>query len=156
MMLHLRLHTKRALGMALTSLVMGLAPTGFATAGERLVLTGASTVAPVAEEIGKRFESLHPGVRVDVQTGGSSRGIHDAREGLVDIGMVSRALKDSERDLHAYTIAYDGIAMILHASNPVRTLTARQIVDIYSGKNRDWSELGTGKGTIVVENKAEG
>lgn len=45
---------------------------------EKLVLTGSSTVAPLAAEIGKRFESLHP----DVQTGGSSRGVNDARSGL--------------------------------------------------------------------------
>lgn len=93
---------------------------------------------------------------MDVQTGGSSRGLHDARAGVADIGMVSRALKDSEQDLHAYTIAYDGVAMILHASNPVKTLTAQQIVAIYTGKIRDWSQVGPGKGAIVVENKAEG
>jgi phosphate transport system substrate-binding protein len=151
-----RLLTKRDLSIVLASLIVGLAPVGPAISGERLVLTGSSTVAPLAEEIGKRFESLHPGARVDVQTGGSSRGVHDAREGLADIGMVSRALKGSEQDLHAYTIAYDGIAMILHKSNPVKTLTTQQIVDIYTGKIRDWSEVGPGKGTIVVENKAEG
>ena len=47
----------------------------------KLVLTGSSTVAPLASEIGKGFESENPGVRVDVQTGGSSRGIADARQG---------------------------------------------------------------------------
>ena len=66
---------------------------------EKLVLTGSSTVAPLAAEIGKRFESLHSNVRVDVQTGGSSRGVSDARAGLADIGMASRALKDDEKDL---------------------------------------------------------
>lgn len=44
----------------------------------KLVVTGASTLAPLIAEIGKRFESLYPKVRVDVQTGGSSRGIADA------------------------------------------------------------------------------
>ncbi|MGH7889036.1 MAG: substrate-binding domain-containing protein, partial [Thermodesulfobacteriota bacterium] len=58
----------------------------------KLVLTGSSTVAPLAAEIGKRFEAQHPDVRIDVQTGGSSRGVADARQELADIGMVSRAL----------------------------------------------------------------
>lgn len=58
-----------------------------------LVITGSSTVAPLAAEIAKRFESLHPGTRIDVQTGGSSRGIADARSGVADIGLVSRSLK---------------------------------------------------------------
>jgi len=52
----------------------------------KLVITGASTLAPLIAEIGKRFESLYPAVRVDVQSGGSSRGGADARQGLADIG----------------------------------------------------------------------
>ncbi len=137
-----------------TSLTVASVP--LASAADRLVLTGASTVAPLADEIGKRYESLHPGVRIDVQTGGSSRGVRDAREGLADIGMVSRPLKDTERDLTAFTIGMDGVAMIVHKSNPVTALTTQQIIGIYTGKIRDWSEVGPGKGTIVVENKAEG
>ncbi len=127
-----------------------------AHAAETIVLTGASTVAPLMAEIGKRFEETHPNVRIDVQTGGSSRGVRDARAGLADIGMVSRPLTDSERDLTAFTLAYDGVAFILHKSNPVQTLTRQQIIDIFTGKVRDWSEIGPGRGTIVVENKAEG
>src|SRR5262245_56353537 len=85
-------------------------------AGEsrKLVLTGSSTIAPLAGEIGKRFESLHPGVRVDVQTGGSSRGASDLRQGLNDIGMLSRPLNDDEKDLIAFPIANDGVCVILH------------------------------------------
>ena len=58
----------------------------------KLVVTGSSTVAPLVLEIAKRFETLHPDVRIDVQTGGSSRGIADAGSGLADIGMASRPL----------------------------------------------------------------
>ena len=85
----------------------------------KLTLTGSSTVAPLAGELAKRYESLHPGVRIDVQTGGSSRGIADARRGTADIGMASRALKPGEEDLAAHTIALDGITVIVHKDNPV-------------------------------------
>lgn len=121
-----------------------------------IVLTGSSTVAPLMAEVGKRFEESHPNVRIDVQTGGSSRGVRDARAGLADIGMVSRPLTGGEQDLLAFTVAYDGVAFILHKSNPVRALSRQQIVDIFTGKIRDWSEVGPGRGSIVVENKAEG
>lgn len=121
-----------------------------------LTLTGSSTVAPLAAEIAKRYESLHPDVRVDVQTGGSSRGVHDARAGLADIGMVSRSLYDNEHDLTAYTLALDGVTMVVHKSNPIASLTRQQIVDIYTGKVRDWSAIAPFKGTIIVENRAEG
>ena len=62
----------------------------------RLQLTGSSTMGPLLAQIAERFEKLHPGVRIDVQTGGSSRGISDAARGLADIGMSSRELKPSE------------------------------------------------------------
>nr|WP_246394447.1 phosphate ABC transporter substrate-binding protein [Microbulbifer rhizosphaerae] len=127
-----------------------------AAADDRLTLTGSSTVAPLALEIGKRFERENPGVRVDVQTGGSSRGINDARLGLADIGLVSRALNAEEKDLTAYTIALDGIGIILHRDNPVRQLSVEQIVDIYTGKTRNWRELGGPDKPITAVNKAEG
>jgi len=123
---------------------------------DKLVLTGSSTVAPLAAEIGKRFESLHPGTRIDVQTGGSSRGISDARSGLADIGMASRALKADEADLIAQTIALDGISIIVNAHNPVLALDKRQIIDIYTGKIVNWQAVGGNDAPITVVNKAEG
>lgn len=127
-----------------------------ATADSRLVVTGSSTVAPLVLEIAKRFESRNPGVRIDVQSGGSSRGIADARSGVAQIGMVSRALKPSESDLESHTIAMDGVALIVHRSNPVTRLTDDQVRAIYRGEIRDWSEVGGPRRPITVVNKAEG
>jgi len=121
-----------------------------------LVLTGSSTVAPLAAEIGKRFETLHPGVHVNVQTGGSSRGVADMRQGLNDIGTISRPLKKGETDLMAFTIARDGICVILHKTNPVEALSDRQVIDIYTGKIKSWSGVGGRDAPITVVNKAEG
>jgi len=122
----------------------------------RLILTGSSTVAPLAAEIGKEFEKEHPGVRVDVQTGGSSRGIADVRRGLSDIGMVSRDLNADETDLFAFTIAQDGISMILHADNPIKSLKRTDVGDIYTGRVTNWKMLGGKDAPITVVNKAEG
>ena len=124
--------------------------------GGRLVLTGSSTVAPLAAEIGRRFEQLHPGVRVDVQAGGSARGLADARTGLADIGMVSRALHEEEHDLTPYLVALDGLAIIVHRDNPVAALSSEQIRRIYRGQVRDWAQVGGAPGTIVVVSKAQG
>jgi phosphate transport system substrate-binding protein len=122
----------------------------------RLSVSGSSTVAPLVGEIAKRFEAAHPGVRVDVQTGGSSRGIADARRGTVHIGMVSRALGPAETDLAATRIAMDGVAIIVHATNPVARLTDAQIVDVYTGRITRWSVVGGADASITVVNKAEG
>jgi len=123
---------------------------------QKIVLTGSSTVAPLAMELGQAFEKRHPNVHVDVQTGGSSRGVADARSGLADIGMVSRALKESEHDLTAHTIAYDGITLIVNKQNRIGSLSNAQVDSIYRGVIRNWKELGGPDQAITVVNKAEG
>ena len=122
----------------------------------KLVLTGSSTIAPLLLEMAKRYEKQHPEVRVNVQTGGSSRGINDARIGLADIGMVSRALHSSESDLTAYLVAWDGIGIIVHKSNALMRLSNQQIIDIYTGEIRNWKYVGGRDEIITVVNKAEG
>ncbi|MBK6618292.1 MAG: phosphate ABC transporter substrate-binding protein [Nitrosomonas sp.] len=148
---------KKILLICVTFIVFGISGLACAyAASERLVLTGSSTVAPLVGEIARRFETKNPAVRIDVQTGGTSRGINDTRNGTADIGMVSRALKPDETDLHAFTIALDGISIILHANNRVAALKKQQIVDIYTGKITNWKSVGGADARITVVNKAEG
>ena len=123
---------------------------------KKLVITGSSTVAPLVAEIAKRFETLNPGIRIDVQTGGSSRGMNDARSGVADIGMVSRALTKEETDLTSFLLANDGLTVILHKSNPVPSLTREQVIDIYTGRLVNWKDVGGKDQKITVVNKAEG
>ncbi len=123
---------------------------------DRIVLTGSSTIAPLMGEIAKRFEERHPGVRVDVQSGGSSRGIADVRRDLADIGMVSRDLKPDEQDLHSFTIARDGVGIIVHRQNPISALSDEQIVAIFTGRITNWQEVGGAAAEITVVTKAEG
>ena len=147
------------LGLLAFSLFMGsgLTACNQSDNSEKLTLTGSSTVAPLASEIAKKFEAEHPDVRIDVQTGGSSRGLADAAQGLADLGMVSRALKDSETErFTSYAIATDGIGIILASSNPVSSLSDRQVVDIYTGKIDNWQQIGGTDAPITVVNKAEG
>jgi phosphate transport system substrate-binding protein len=119
----------------------------------RLVITGSSTLAPLVNEIGRRFESRYPGARIDVQTGGSSRGIADLRRGTAGLGMVSRRLTAGEDDLTAHIIALDGIAIVVHRDNPVTTLSDAEIVALFTGALRAWP--GSDRPVTVV-NKAEG
>lgn len=129
---------------------------GGGESGQKIVVTGASTIAPLMSEIGKRFEERNPGVRIDVQTGGSSRGVNDARQGLNDIGMASRPANDDEQDLSFVPIALDGVAIIVHASNTVSELSSDQIRAIYRDEINNWSEVGGPDLPITVVHKAEG
>lgn len=123
---------------------------------ERITLTGSSTVAPVVADAAKAYEASHPKYRIDVQTGGSSRGIADAKSGLADMGMISRALKEEESDLTAHRIAVDGVCVITHNTNPIENLTRTQLIDIYTGKISNWKDVGGPAQEIVVVNKAAG
>ena len=123
----------------------------------KLVITGSSTVAPLVADIGKRFEAQHPGIRVDVQTGGSSRGVADTRSGVAQIGMVSRGLSGQETsDLMGTAIAHDGIGLIVHRDNPVTNLSTQQVIDLYTGQLTNWRSVGGVDAPLVVVNKAEG
>lgn len=122
----------------------------------KLTLTGSSTVAPLAAELAKRFEQLHPAVRIDVQSGGSGKGIADARTGVADIGMASRALKDGEADLTAHQIAADGVGLIVHLSNPIAELSDQQVSEIYTDKVNHWSDVDGPDLPVTVVHKAEG
>lgn len=124
---------------------------------QKLIITGSSTIAPLIADIGKQFEAENPGTRIDVQTGGSSRGIADTRSGIAHIGMASRALHDEEvMDLIGTPIARDGIGLIVHADNPVSNLRTQQVVDVFTGKISNWQSVGGLDEPIVVVNKAEG
>lgn len=127
------------------------------SADQKLTLTGSSTVAPLIGEIAKRYEAENPGIRIDVQTGGSSRGLADASQGLADIGMISRGLKaEEEGEFQGFVIAKDGIGLIVHGDNPVQAISDQQVVDIYKGEVDAWQAVGGNNAPITVVNKAEG
>lgn len=109
-----------------------------------VVAAGSTSVQPYAEILAEEFAVLHPGSEVDVQGGGSSAGIAAVESTTADIGMSSRHLKEKEiaRGLWWVEIAKDGLAIIVHPSNPVKDLSFEQVKGIYAGKIQDWSELG--------------
>ncbi len=123
----------------------------------RITITGSSTIAPLAAEMGQRLEKENPALRVEVQTGGSSRGVADVKTHLAEIGMVSRDLTTEElQSLIAFPIAKDGVCLIVHASNSVTNLTEQQVQKIYTKQIANWQEVGGADQSIVVVHKAEG
>jgi phosphate transport system substrate-binding protein len=141
--------------MAIATLGIGCG--GSNTSAESITIIGSSTIAPIVADAAKRYEASHPGVRIEVQTGGSSRGIGDATSGVADLGMVSRALKDEEKEtLTAHLLAADGVCVVIHQDNPVQQLDKQQLIDIYTKKITNWNQVGGNDATIVVANKAEG
>lgn len=125
--------------------------------GERtLTLAGSSTVQPIMESAAAAWELAHPGDTVQVQGGGSGVGVSATTSGLADIGMVSRSLKPSESALAATAIARDGIALVVHASNPLAGLSHAQVVGVYAGHTTSWRGLGGTDAPITVISKESG
>lgn len=136
---------------------LGLAACGKREPAETVTITGSSTVAPLVADAAQRYDASRPGVRVEVQTGGSSRGIADAASGLADFGMASRVLTSEEASsLVSHTVAVDGVCVIVHRDNPVSGLSKEQLISIFTKETVNWSEVGGDDAPIVVANKAEG
>lgn len=130
---------------------------GFA-AGKQITIKGSTTVLPIAQAAAEVFMEKNPAVKISVQGGGSGVGITALIEKTCDIADSSRKIKEEEIAkaqavgvlVNEIPIAMDGMAVIVHPSNKLAALTRQQIKDIYTGKVSDWSELGAGKGKIVV------
>jgi phosphate transport system substrate-binding protein len=119
----------------------------------QVTLAGSTSIQPFAERWAEEFH----GGRVIVQAGGSTAGIKAAHDGTADIGMSSRTLHPSETTGLTQTIvARDGIAVIVHASNPLKALTLDQLRDIYSGRIRRWREVGGRDASITVITREDG
>ncbi|NCC16418.1 MAG: phosphate ABC transporter substrate-binding protein [Clostridia bacterium] len=110
----------------------------------KVTVAGSSSVTPVMEKLKEAYAAVNPNVTVEVQQSDSTTGMTSAIEGVCDIGMASRELKDSELEqgLTPTVIAMDGIAVIVNNENAVNGLTAAQIKDIYTGAATDWSIAG--------------
>jgi len=126
-------------------------------AENQLIVTGSTTILPIAEEAGKSFEAANEGTSVLVSGMGSSAGIEAVNAGTSDIGTSSRDLKDEEEDLGLIDtpIAFDGIAVIVNPNNPVDGLTTEQLRAVFSGDITNWRELGGEDRPINLVNRDE-
>lgn len=110
----------------------------------KIVVGGSSSVSPVMEKLIEAYAGVNSGVEIELQASDSSTGMSATADGTLDIGMASRALKDSEieKGLVGTQIAMDGIAVIVNKSNTaVDNLTSEQIMKIYTGEIKSWGEI---------------
>lgn len=123
----------------------------------RIQIAGSTSVQPVAEKLAQAYTKKHPNVKINVQGGGSSVGITQAKQGTIDIGTSSKDLKpDEKQGLSVYLIGRDGIAIIVNKNNPINDLSKSQIRDIFSGKIRNWKEVGGPDAKINVITREAG
>ena len=109
----------------------------------KVVVAGSSSVSPVMEKLKEAYEAVNKNVTVEVQQSDSTTGVTSAAEGICDIGMASRELKDEEKELGltATVIAQDGIAVVVNTSNETEDLTSDQVKAIFTGETTEWEDL---------------
>ena len=109
----------------------------------KIVVAGSSSVTPVMEKLKEAYVAVNPKAEIEVQQSDSTTGMQWAVDGLCDIGMASRELKDSELEagLTPLVIAQDGIAIIVNNGSGVTDLTSEQIKAIYTGEMTAWEDV---------------
>jgi hypothetical protein len=106
--------------------------------------TAASLVRPLADAYGKD----HPDVKFEIEVSNSSFGLGQVRSGATDIAMSIKKLGPDDKDLKAYTIARDGLCMLVNRGNAVEALTDDQIKGIFKGEITNWKNLGGVRGPL--------
>ena len=109
----------------------------------KVVVAGSSSVSPVMEKLKEGYEAAQDKVTVEVQASDSTTGVTSVADGICDIGMASRELKDEETEqgLTPTVIATDGIAVIVNTTNEVEDLTSDQVKAIFTGETTEWEDL---------------
>ncbi len=109
----------------------------------KITVAGSSSVTPVMEKLKEAYIAVNPDVTIEINQSDSTTGVNSAIEGICDIGMASRELKDSESSsgVSSLVIAKDGIAVIVSNDNPVTELTSEEVKNIYTGSITTWETL---------------
>lgn len=109
----------------------------------KIVVAGSSSVTPVMQKLAEAYQVVNPNAEIEVQQSDSTTGMQSAIDGICDIGMASRDLKDSEKEagLNGQPIAMDGIAVIVNQNNDLTTLTLAQVKSIFTGEATEWENV---------------
>lgn len=123
-----------------------------------ITMAGSTSMEKLANALAESFMAKYPDTTVTAEFTGSSAGIEAVLAGSVDIGNSSRSLKDEEKDSGAVEniVAIDGIAVITDKENTAADLTTEQLVGIYTGEIKNWSDVGGDDEAIVVVGREAG
>lgn len=141
-----------------SALSLGISDRAVAGEGNKIVIDGSTTVGPIAKAFAEYYMSNHKDVNITVSESGSGNGAKSLLNKMCNVATMSRFMKDGEFSAAvnngimpvAHVVAVDGIAMIVHPSNPVKELTVKQVREIYQGRYTSWKQLGGPDVEIVM------
>jgi phosphate transport system substrate-binding protein len=142
---------RRALTLFLSTILLTSTLSSQSMANE-LNISGSTSVARLMDVLAENYNQTHSSTYIAVQGVGSTAGITLLKKGVVDLAMSSRYLTEQEleSDLVVQLLAYDGLAVVVNMSNPVKNLTRDELYDIYKGKITNWKSLGGNDQKIAV------
>ena len=132
---------------------------GYVRTEEKITVKGSDTMVILSQRWAEKYMAANADVTIQVTGGGSGTGLSALINGTTDIANSSRPIKNSERDKLKERFgtrgieikcALDGLAIYAHEKNPVKELTLSQVKDIYTGKIRNWSEVGGPDKKIIL------
>jgi phosphate transport system substrate-binding protein len=138
------MHRIRRLSLAFAVAgVLGVAAPAAASAVTTITMSGATASFPLVSLLAQKYVKQHPHkVKFKIAQGGAQVGINDAAAGRVTIANVSRDPTTSDpTGLDFYPIAKYGLCVVTNKSNPVANLTSAQVISIFTGKTRSWSQV---------------
>ena len=121
-------------------------------------IKGSDTCLPLSQTEAENFINKNKSAKITVTGGGSGVGISALMEGTTDIAMSSRKMKfdekvklqEAKKSTKEVVIAYDALAVVVHPSNKVSNLTREQLEGIFTGKIKNWKEVGGADMKIVA------
>lgn len=126
--------------------------------GKKISISGSTSVESLSKSFAEAYKEVDSSVIVSVEGGGSGAAIKNVDSDVSTIGVLSRKLKDDEtqKGFKEYTIALDGISVIVNTGNSISDLTMDQISKIFTGEIKNWKEVGGEDATIVVVGRESG
>jgi phosphate transport system substrate-binding protein len=119
---------------------------------------GSMAMSPLITELAAAFHNQSPLASLDVRALGSQYGLDSLRAGEVDLAFVSWLPAELDPNWHTVPIARDGVAVIVHPTNPVDVLGILQLQDLFGGRIHDWKAVGGGaaQGTVQPVSREHG
>lgn len=150
---------KTSLIFAVVAIALSAARCGVDNRAKPITIKGSDTMVILGQRWAETYMHEKPGVTVQVTGGGSGTGIAALINGGTDICESSRAMKEKEREqvrarhgkeVVEIPVALDGVAIYMHQSCPIQSITQGQIKDIYTGRITNWQDLGWDDARIVA------
>lgn len=109
----------------------------------KIIIAGSSSVTPLMEKLKESYEKINPNVEIEIQQSDSTTGVNSVVEGIADIGMASREIKESElkKGINAQVLAVDGLAVIVNKENPISNLKKEDVRKIFLGEITSWEQV---------------